>query len=42
MLPIIRAYLDAVDWGDVRHAIEIGSGTGPIARMLAVCAPGAR
>ena len=29
MVPIIEAYLDAIDWGDVRQAIEIGSGTRP-------------
>ena len=34
MVPIIAAYLAAIDWGGVRHAIEIGSGTGPIARMI--------
>ena len=39
MVPIIEAYLDAIDWGDVRHAIEIGSGTGPISRMIADRAP---
>ena len=39
MVPIVAAYLDAIDWGGVRHAIEIGSGTGPIARMMADRAP---
>ena len=41
MVPIIAAYLDAIDWSAVRHAIEIGSGTGPIARMIADRAPAA-
>ena len=39
MVPIVAAYLDAIDSGGVRHAIEIGSGTGPIARMIADRAP---
>jgi SAM-dependent methyltransferase len=42
MLPIIEAYLDAIDWGGVRRAVEIGSGTGPIARMIADRAPWAQ
>ena len=42
MLPIIVAYLDLIHWGDVHHAIEIGSGTGPIARMIADRAPRAQ
>jgi SAM-dependent methyltransferase len=41
MVPIIEAYLDSIDWDRVRRAIEIGSGTGPIARMIADRAPGA-
>ena len=42
MVPIIEAYLDAIDWGGVHRAIEIGSGTGPIARMIADRAPWAQ
>ena len=42
MVPIVEAYLDAIDWSDVRRAIEIGSGTGPIARMIADRAPTAQ
>ena len=42
MVPIIEAYLDAIDWDDVRCAIEIGSGTGPISRMIADRAPKAQ
>ena len=39
MVPIIEAYMDGIDWGGVRRAIEIGSGTGPISRMIADRAP---
>lgn len=42
MRPIIDAYLDEIDWRSVRLAIEVGSGTGPICRMMAVRAPEAR
>jgi arsenite methyltransferase len=42
MVPIIDAYLGAIDWSHVGRAIEIGSGTGPIARRIADRAPTAQ
>ena len=39
MLPAIDSYLDAIPWGDVSAALEIGAGSGPIARMMAARAP---
>lgn len=42
MLVIIDAYLDEIDWSGVHTALEVGCGTGPICRMMALRAPGAR
>jgi arsenite methyltransferase len=41
IVPMIEAYLNDIDWRDVHRAIEIGSGTGAISRMIADRAPGA-
>lgn len=38
---IIEAFLDDVDWSEVRRAVDIGTGTGPIARAIAARAPDA-
>lgn len=35
MLPVIDAYLDAIDVGDGGHIVDIGSGTGGITRRIA-------
>ena len=42
MLPIIDGYLASIDWPEVKLAIEVGSGTGPVTRMMAKRAPHAR
>lgn len=41
MVPIIEAYLDEIDWTGIRRAAEVGSGTGPVTRMMAARAPDA-
>lgn len=42
MIPIIDAYLDEIDWSQVRLGIEVGCGTGPICRMMAARSSAAR
>ena len=35
MRAIVEAYLDDIDWSAVSLAVELGCGTGPIARAMA-------
>lgn len=35
MVAIVEAYLDQLPWDDIRLAVEVGCGTGPVARRMA-------